>query len=327
MPEVSVILPNYNHAKYLPDRIGSILGQTFRDFELIILDDCSTDDSRDIIQCHAKDERITHVVFGDTNSGSTFRQWNKGISLATGDLIWITESDDSCEHTFLEKAVEKMRAYPSAGIVYAQSVEVEETTGRRFLSFADHPRFSDRFRSSYFNRGIDEVRSCLIYENTIPNASGVLFRKRIYQACGGADESMRLCGDWMLWSKMLLASDVYFIAEPLNIFRLTNISARSRYAWLNTVHERMSVINYLHRMARPLPAAKEMQIASLRRVFKSFPLRDTGMAFRFAYGNAGALDGKSAKILKAFALSLKDRLKTTVNDMGGNFATTFPKTL
>lgn len=318
MPEVSVILPNYNHARYLPERINSILGQTFRDFELIILDDCSNDNSREVIESFRNDPRITHVVHNEVNSGTTFKQWNKGISLASCQYIWIAESDDSCERDFLEKAVEKMKAHPSAGIVYAHSMEIDEVNGEKFLSFSRHHRFYDQFTSSYFNKGVNEIREKLIYENTIPNASGVLFKKQIYDACGGADESMRLCGDWMLWSKMLLISDVYFIAEPLNYFRLTSISARNRDTWLSTVNERMKVLNYITEKAGAFPLVETIQIASLRRVFKSFPLSKTAKAFRFAHEHSGGLKNKSVKIWKAFILSLKDRLKRSIDRIGEN---------
>ena len=78
MPRVSVIVPNYNHARFLPKRIESILNQTFQDFELILLDDCSTDDSRSILSSYASDPRVT-IEFNKVNSGSTFKQWNKGV--------------------------------------------------------------------------------------------------------------------------------------------------------------------------------------------------------------------------------------------------------
>ncbi|HVB58282.1 MAG TPA: glycosyltransferase family 2 protein, partial [Candidatus Acidoferrales bacterium] len=93
MPTVSVIVPNYNHARFLRKRIDSVLQQTFQDFELILLDDCSTDDSRSILSSYAGDPRI-RIEFNDANSGSTFKQWNKGVRLARGKYVWIAESDD-----------------------------------------------------------------------------------------------------------------------------------------------------------------------------------------------------------------------------------------
>src|ERR1700752_3159230 len=77
-PKVSVIIPNYNHATFLIERIDSILCQTFQDFELIILDDCSNDNSRSIIEKYHGHEKISHIIYNPTNSGSPFMQWQKG---------------------------------------------------------------------------------------------------------------------------------------------------------------------------------------------------------------------------------------------------------
>lgn len=309
MPEVSVILPNYNHARYLPERIGSILGQTFRDFELIILDDCSTDNSREVIDQYKSDPRVSHIIINSVNSGTTFRQWNKGISLAKADYVWIAESDDSCDLRFLELAVKQMREHPTAGITFAQSLEIDELSGRRFISFSEHPRFRDQFLKSYFNKGQEEIRHKMVHENTIPNASGVLFRKSVYLSCGGADENMRLCGDWMLWTKMLMISDVCFIAEPLNNFRLTNISARNRYAWLNTFGERMKVLTYIETNLPGPNQAKAVEVAFIRRAFKSFLVTETTKALSFIRTHTKELPDATRKIFRAFVLSLKDRLK------------------
>src|SRR5207342_2166753 len=82
MPEVSVIIPNYNHAVYLEQRIESVLNQTFQDFELIILDDCSPDNSRDVIDQYRVNSKVSHIVYNSINSGSTFKQWQKGIELS-----------------------------------------------------------------------------------------------------------------------------------------------------------------------------------------------------------------------------------------------------
>ena len=86
-PLVSVIVPNYNHEKYLPERLNSILNQTFQDFELILLDDCSTDGSREILKSFKKNSKVTHLEFSVSNSGSPFKQWAKGVNLFYQSVI------------------------------------------------------------------------------------------------------------------------------------------------------------------------------------------------------------------------------------------------
>src|SRR5215469_13049609 len=123
MPKVSVIVPNYNHARFLPMRIDSILGQSFQDFELILLDDCSTDDSRSILHRYASDLRV-RVEFNEVNSGSPFKQWNKGVGLAQGEYIWIAESDDYADERFLEKLIARLDTEPQAVFAYCRSWRV-----------------------------------------------------------------------------------------------------------------------------------------------------------------------------------------------------------
>src|ERR1700722_3014578 len=102
MPRVSVIVPNYNHARFLRQRLDSVVAQTFQDFELILLDDCSTDESRKILEEYARDPRA-RLELNEANSGSPFKQWNKGVRLARGKYVWIAESDDYANERFLER--------------------------------------------------------------------------------------------------------------------------------------------------------------------------------------------------------------------------------
>ncbi len=93
-PIVSVIIPNYNYSAFLKQRIDSVLQQTFNDIEVIILDDNSSDNSKDVIESYRGEPHVSHIVYNEENSGSTFKQWRKGFDLARGEFIWIAEADD-----------------------------------------------------------------------------------------------------------------------------------------------------------------------------------------------------------------------------------------
>ena len=95
-PLVSVIIPNYNHARFLIERIDSVLNQSYKNFEIIVLDDKSTDNSVEIIMKYSNNKHVSQIVINDENSGSPFLQWQKGFKLAKGELVWIAESDDYC---------------------------------------------------------------------------------------------------------------------------------------------------------------------------------------------------------------------------------------
>jgi glycosyltransferase involved in cell wall biosynthesis len=227
-PRVSVIIPNYNHARYLRQRIDSVVRQTFQDFELILLDDCSTDESRSILREYASDPRV-RLEFNEKNSGSTFKQWNKGVCLARGEYIWITESDDYADERFLERLVRILDEEPEVVFAYCRSWRVA-ADGRRdgfadtYLDGVDAHRWKADFRAD----GREECRDYLTQRNTVPNVSAVVFRKAAYRRAGGADERLQLCGDWKLWASMALMGKIAYVAEPLNYYRFHETSVRNR---------------------------------------------------------------------------------------------------
>ena len=106
-PLVSVIIPNYCHSRFLDLRIQTVLNQTYKNLEIIILDDCSPDNgaSRLIIEKYRNNPLVSHIIYNEVNSGNTFLQWKKGIELCKGEIIWIAESDDFCECNMLEELI------------------------------------------------------------------------------------------------------------------------------------------------------------------------------------------------------------------------------
>jgi glycosyltransferase involved in cell wall biosynthesis/ubiquinone/menaquinone biosynthesis C-methylase UbiE len=229
-PLVSVIVPNYNHERYLPERLHSIAEQTFHNMEIILLDDASTDGSRAILQKFSNEERRARFIPSTQNSGSTFKQWRKGLSQARGKHVWIAESDDVAEPTFLETLVERLETNPGSSLVYCQPQIVSPTgenlgTQDSWLSEIDPLRW----KTDFVNDGIDEIRRSMVVKNTILNASGVVFRN----AEGIADlvdDSMRLCADWLFWVRLLGRGGVAYVAEPLSRWRLNSSNARNRPA-------------------------------------------------------------------------------------------------
>ena len=228
MLAVSVIVPNYNHARFLRRRIDTILGQTFVDFELILLDDCSTDNSRDILTAYADDSRV-RIEFNAKNSGSTFKQWNKGVRLAKGKYVWIAESDDYADEKLLERLVEILEHDEKIAFAFCRSWRV--TDDDQLKGFEDaYFRYQSPhgWNADFCVEGQQECRSYFLFENLVPNASAVVFRKVVYERVGGADESMILCSDWKLWAAMALANRVAYTSEPLNYYRLHDASLRGK---------------------------------------------------------------------------------------------------
>jgi glycosyltransferase involved in cell wall biosynthesis len=258
MPKVSVIVPNYNHARFLAKRIESILRQSYQDFELILLDDCSTDESQSLLSAYAGNPRV-RLEFNQVNSGSPFKQWNKGVGLAQGKYVWVTESDDYADPQLLERLVAILEANPAVAYAFCRSWRVTED-GRKdgfgdfYLTYLD----ASRWATDYCADGHDECRDYFIHQNAVPNASGVVFRKEVYERVGGADESFRLCGDWQLWAAMALTGKVAYVADPLNYFRFHEASVRSTSTQdSRDVAERLRVIRWILERVTPTDAARE----------------------------------------------------------------------
>ena len=218
MPKVSIVLPNYNYARYLDERIQSLLNQTYSDFELIILDDTSTDNSIEVIEKYTGDTRVKTKFYSE-NSGLPYKRWNDGADLAQGEYLLIAGADDSCHPTLLEKLVEKLDAHPSVGLAFSQSLETD-IDGNYVCSLVEWTNHLDleRWKADFIEEGKNELQY-LLFQCTIPNASSVLMRREVFIKAGKFDVNLRLAADYLLWIKMLAISDIAFVAEPLNYFR------------------------------------------------------------------------------------------------------------
>ena len=206
MPAVSVIVPNYNHAPYLRQRLDSIFNQTYQDFEVIILDDCSTDNSKEIIEEYRNRSQVSHIVYNETNSGSPFKQWAKGFDLAKGEYIWIAESDDWAELTFLEELVPHLNdkgtyiAFSNSNIVSPERMETD---------------IKDVKQDCIYD-GIQFVKTKMWRINYILNASAVLFKKEALKLITKKYQSFISSGDWLFWIEMCELGSVYYSHKELN---------------------------------------------------------------------------------------------------------------
>jgi glycosyltransferase involved in cell wall biosynthesis len=219
-PSVSAIVPNYNHARFLETRLRSIADQGLQVSELIVLDDASTDDSRDVIERIAATLPFpVRTVFNETNSGSIFHQWTKGLSLARGDLVWICESDDSCDAGFLQAIVpyfndpSVMLAFGRVAFIDADGSLLQEKNGHLDSSqFWSEPRIESAF--AWFHGPFGT-------RNIIANVGGCVFRRQPI----GADllselTTYRICGDWFLYSRLARSGRIAYEPSARAYFRL-----------------------------------------------------------------------------------------------------------
>lgn len=225
--KVSVIIPNYNYEKYIIERIDSVLFQTYPIYELIILDDVSPDNSVEVIENKIKDLKqkypYLNIIFSknEKNSGCVFAQWQKGLSLAKGEYVWIAEADDSCDNTFLEKLMKPIEENPNIVLSCCECLRMDqdnkiiEDNSRALEDFCK----SGKWNESYINNGIDEITNSLSIQNTILNVSSAIFKNGDYYDILEKAKNYKVAGDWYFYYKLLEKGDIAYNKESLNYFR------------------------------------------------------------------------------------------------------------
>jgi len=220
-PEISVIVPNYNYEAYLPQRLESIVQQTFQDFELILLDDASSDGSPALLEAFGSQRAATRVVLNQENSGSPFAQWLRGMEMAQAEILWLAEADDYCEPDLLSTLL-PLFDDRNMRLASAMSVPVR-ADGSVIGDYSDlyldriNP---NRWRQDFVASDHEEANTGIGIANTIPNASAVLMRRFVPDAAFvDTVTKMRLCGDWFFYIRSMKGGNLGFSAAPLNYHR------------------------------------------------------------------------------------------------------------
>lgn len=211
-PSVSVIIPTYNRATLIKRSIQSVLKQTFDDFEVIVVDDASSDNTEEVI-ASLQDVRIRYFRHESNRGGSAAR--NTGIEKAQGDLIAFQDSDDEWLPDKLEKQVKTIQqADPSVGLVYTGFWRIQGDT-KEYLP------------GPHIKKTEGDIHQELLKGNFI-TTQAVLVKKECFQKVGGFDDSLPRFQDWELFLRIAKHYEFRYIAEPLVISYFTEGSISSK---------------------------------------------------------------------------------------------------
>lgn len=229
---VSVVIPNYNYKRFLYQRLYSILSQKEKINEIIILDDCSTDDSRKEID-KIVDELEKYIdikkVYNEKNSGSAFKQWEKGFSLAKSEYVWIAEADDYCSDKLLKQLVKPVVKNRDIIISYADTAFID-TVGN-YLVKSIVPEIdilnTGHWNRNYVNNGKDEFNHYTYLNCTIANVSSCIIKNNNYSRFFKESGKFKQCGDWLLYANIMQLGDVAYSHQTLNYYRIhgSNVSS------------------------------------------------------------------------------------------------------
>lgn len=235
---ISVVVTSYNHAEYLDERMESLLRQTYKNFEIVVVDDCSTDGSVDVLAKYRGIPRV-NIVIQDKNQGYA-KTSNLGVSLCRGEYVVFAECDDYSEPDQLELLYKGIMRSDSPVVVFSKSFMVDETgniTGDDF-SFRE-----DNFRKLCVTDALipaETMRCFLMFSCVIPNMSAAMFKKSCFDKIGGLSHRYRACADWDFWCRMAEEGDFFFVARPLNNFRSHSTTVRKTFnirMYLNEIFE------------------------------------------------------------------------------------------
>jgi len=222
---VTAVVASYNHAKFLPDRICSLLSQTYPMLEILVIDDSSPDNSIEVLRSFEPNPKLK-IIEKQTNSGWASVS-NEGISLSSGEFIIFANCDDACDVGMITHLVSALYANPTAGLAFCRSTMVDENNFVLGDDFQVRERlFQERCQESTLLTGHETTRF-LLKSCVIPNLSAVLFRREAFNQIGGFSDAYKVCCDWDLFFRMAERYDIAYVSLPLNQFRQHAKTVRS----------------------------------------------------------------------------------------------------
>lgn len=234
-PKVSFVVPCYKLGHLLPECIRSILAQSFEDFEILIMDDCSPDNTAEVAASFC-DVRVKHVR-NEANLGH-LRNYNKGIGLSRGNYIWLISADDYLKCSYvLERYISLMERHPEVGYSFCPAIGVRNGSETGVLTYSEYGPEDRIVKGTKF-------LEALVALNVVV-APSVLARRRCYEevsafpldaAWAGELVDMGWAGDWYLWCMFALHFDVAYFAEPMVCYREHDLGMTSILTDSDRIH-------------------------------------------------------------------------------------------
>ena len=251
-PKITALVPSYNHGRFIRQRVESILQQTYPNIELIVIDDCSSDESDEVIRSLQAQHGFKYVR-NPRNSGTPFSAWESVLAHATGDYIWVCESDDYAEPTFLETAVAALSTNHDAVLFYCNSWVVDasgQRVGHTKSYFSDYWKDA-RWEAAFSAVGSQELATFQLRGQTVPNMSSAVISTQAFRSAYTPFlKKLSLTGDWLFVGLVMKQGNVLFSPLALNNFRKHQSTARALVTSAREQAEFILTIYLLFRVAR-----------------------------------------------------------------------------
>jgi glycosyltransferase involved in cell wall biosynthesis len=260
-PRVSLVVTCHNYGRFLDQALQSLLGQTLREWEALVVDDASTDETGEVLASYEGEARM-RIIRHRQNAGN-IRSYNEGLDLATGDVVGILSADDYLlTPRALERQVAIFEAHPEVGLVYSAHAVVQDGSPVRLVV----PWPADGVHSSW-----EEFRK-LMWGNYILH-SGALLRREVERELGRYEQALTHTGDWDMWLRAAAGHPVGYLAEPLYAYRVHGSNMFHR--GLSPSRETDQVVATVERAFAALPADAPADLLATRRAVRSHALLQT----------------------------------------------------
>jgi glycosyltransferase involved in cell wall biosynthesis len=226
---VSIIVTSYNHAEYLKQRMESLLKQTYSPVEIIVIDDCSTDESIIVLDKYVKRPNI-EIIALDKNGGHA-NACNLGVALCKGKYVMFAECDDYNEPEHIEILMRSLLENKTTGAAYCRSNMVD-SHGQIIGNDFQHREKSFKdlcSKDTLIPR--DMMQKFFLISCVIPNMSAALIKKKYFNVVGGFDTQYKVCADWDFWGRIADHCDFFYISKTLNNFRRHPTTVENKFGF------------------------------------------------------------------------------------------------
>jgi len=240
---VSIVVTSFNHAEFLQQRMESLFAQTYSNIEIIVVDDCSTDGSREYLNQYKTNPEVS-LFFLESNKGYVHAS-NYGVSKAKGEYIIFAECDDFSEPDQIASLYQAITTNNNIGVAWSCSNLTDETGN---IIGTDFPIRSAAFQN-YCRTDVQIPGSLILkfmmHSCVVPNMSAAMFKKSLFTRIGGLSDKYRLSADLDFWVRMAEVGDFYYLKRPLNFFRTHPDTVRTQLGRSVQLIEMVDIVFHL----------------------------------------------------------------------------------
>jgi glycosyltransferase involved in cell wall biosynthesis len=292
-PLVSFVVPCYKFAHLLPQCINSILAQTYEDFEILIMDNCSPDNTPEVARSF-NDPRVKHIR-NEVNMGHV-RNFNKGITLSLGKYVWLIAADDWLRSPdVLGRYIDLMERNPGVGYVFCRAIEVQGSKEVSVIQWTNCGKENRVWNGHSFLKR-------LIRQNCIVMSSAMV-RKECYDKVGLFPLDLPHACDWYLWCVFALHYQVAYLSDPMVFFRIHEESLTTVF---NQRDNLTCVVDKLHVLWRVACQAELVGMLSVRAACNASIATHVAHA-HMAFGDAQYWDGEYDNARRSYWLGIRLR--------------------